>query len=64
MSDDQNLENLTDIVHKVADEINKKRGYFTTIPRWDVKTVLEAYFLSQVISEEIKNEVQSTDKQS
>jgi len=48
------LEAITEVVHPVANEIMKHRGYQTTIQKWDVKLVLEAFFIAYTVSQELK----------
>jgi len=48
------LEAITEVVHPVANELMKHRGFQTTIQKWDVKTVLEAFFIAYTVSQELK----------
>lgn len=47
-------------VHRIANALNKRRGYSTTIPVTDVKTVMEAVFMMvQQAREKIKDDDES-----
>jgi hypothetical protein len=53
---DPSIEAMTPLVTKVANMIITKKGYFCSIKEGDTRAVLEAFFLIQEISKQIKGE--------